>query len=397
MRRAYVLITGAHYRAAVGKIALALLAIPLGAASLTVAAPPRVARSCGTIADFAPAWSPNGRSVAFTRLRAHGAVSGVFAISADGTGLHRISPVGDYAYDAVWSPTGNRIAYMTFDDAAVARVVVARADGAAARIVASFQDERDPPFTYLSWSPDGRSVLFADPHTGLVTADDAGVRLLVPGGTQPAWSPDGRRIAFVAVGGLSVANADGTRPQVIARGGFPAWSPDGTRITYTGQFETGIHVIRADGTGDRLVERKGALSQWVTSSMLVYADRAVRVADLRTSHVRTVSHDSSRFFGSENFGATAHGRTIAFTSAPTVGGSEIRLVGIDGRGERRLTYHCALAEEGAGGRVYGTWLGDVVLARNHLRDRVFCGAGRDIAYVDRRDRVARDCELVRGG
>jgi hypothetical protein len=38
----------------------------------------------------------------------------------------------------------------------------------------------------------------------------------------------------------------------------------------------------------------------------------------------------------------------------------------------------------------------VIHARgDRARDRVSCGRGRDVAYVDRLDRVARDCEVVR--
>ena len=383
------------------KVAVVLLAASLGAVSMHVAPSPRTARSCARVSDGAPTWSPNGKQLAFVRVRASGAGSSVFMIRADGRNTRQIGLPGTYAYEPVWSPNGTSIAYVTFDDAAVVRVVVAPRThfGAQPHVVAEFQDERDPPFIYLSWAPDNSSVLFADPHAGVVVAGAArrgSPRLLVSGATQPALSPDGRHLAFVAANGeLTVADADGTNPHAIARGSFPAWSPDGTRLTYTSLG--GVHVIRSDGTGDRLVYRNGRLPRWLSNTSLVDSNGSVRVIDLRSGRVRTVSHDASRFFGSDDIEATGSGRTIAFTSIPRMGGSEIRFVGADGRGERRLTYHCALVDEGAGGRIYGTWLGDVVLARNNLRDRVFCGPGRDVAYVDRRDRVARDCERVRRG
>jgi hypothetical protein len=37
---------------------------------------------------------------------------------------------------------------------------------------------------------------------------------------------------------------------------------------------------------------------------------------------------------------------------------------------------------------------DAVNTRGGGRDRVRCGPGRDTALVDRRDRVARDCERL---
>lgn len=374
----------------------------MSVASTQVAESPGTARSCARVSDSAPAWSPDGKQLAFVRARASGAGSGVFVIDADGRSTRQLSPPGTYSYEPVWSPDGTSLAYATFDDLAVVRIVVAGSHlGAQPHVVAEFQDERDPPFTYLSWAPDSRSVLFADPHVGVIAAAAARRgerRVLIAGGTQPAWSPDRRHIAFVAPNGqLMVADADGASPHAIARGAFPAWSQDSTRITYTSPSGAGVHVIRIDGTGDRLVDRNGRLGRWLSNTSLVDSNGSVRVVDLRTGIVRTVSHDGSRLFGSDDSAATASGHRIAFTSTPNVGGSEIRFVGVDGRKERRLTYHCALVDEGAGGRVYGTWLADVVLARNKLRDRVFCGPGRDVAYVDHRDRVARDCERVRRG
>lgn len=48
-------------------------------------------------------------------------------------------------------------------------------------------------------------------------------------------------------------------------------------------------------------------------------------------------------------------------------------------------------------RVTGGRGNDVIDVRGGGRDRVRCGPGDDTVYVDRRDRVARDCENVKGG
>jgi Ca2+-binding RTX toxin-like protein len=38
---------------------------------------------------------------------------------------------------------------------------------------------------------------------------------------------------------------------------------------------------------------------------------------------------------------------------------------------------------------------DVIKARDHVRrERIGCGAGRDVVYADKRDVVARNCERV---
>ncbi len=168
-----------------------LLCVSASVAALAVAAPlrakPALTTACGEISDYAPAWSPDGRFLAFTRVRGSGAGSGVFRIGLDGRHQRRISAAGDYAYGAVWSPDGRRIAYATFDLAAVVRIVVARADGTAAHVVATFQGEREPPATFLSWSPDGAWVAYVDSAGDLVAADSGGggvQRLIAHGATQ---------------------------------------------------------------------------------------------------------------------------------------------------------------------------------------------------------------------
>jgi Tol biopolymer transport system component len=386
-----------------------IASVMLGWAAFGVAAPLRshaVARSCARSSDYDPAWSPNGRMIAFTRLHAGGAVSEVHVVGVDGGGERRINPTHDYAYGGVWSPEGRRIAYSSFDLAAVVRIIVADANGSAPHVVGSFQDEREPPPTYLAWSRDGRTVAYVDSSGNLMAADAAGrttPRLLVHGATQPAWSPDGRQLAYAAQDGITIADADGSNARVLATGAYPEWSPDGRRIAYFAVTGTGVHVVDADGSADRLVDPRGSFPVWqpggralvdATPSGRAYG--AVRLIDLRGPRAHALSHDGSRLYGADDSVPTPSpkGTAIAFVSTPPFGGSEIRLVRPNGRGERRLTYHCVIPDESTGGRLYGTWLDDVVLARNHLRDTVSCGPGRDVAFVDRRDLV-RDCETVR--
>jgi Tol biopolymer transport system component len=391
------------------KCVVGVAAVILGCAAAAVAAPSRshvVTRSCGRISDYDPAWSPSGQEIAFTRLRASGARSEIDVVDADGRRERRISATSDYAYGAAWSPDGSRIAYSTFDLAAVVRIVVANARGSGAHVVATFQDEREPPATYLAWARDGRRVAYVDAAGALMAADAQGrtpPHVLAPGATQPAWSPYGRRIAYVTPDGIAIADADGSSPRMLARGAYPAWSPDGRRVAYVGVAGTGVHVVGSDGSADRLVDSHGTSARWQADGRTLVdatpSDRAhgaVRLVDLRTHRVHTLTHDASRSFGSDDAAPTGSrtGVAIAFVSTPRLGGSEIRLVRADGRLERRLTYHCVVPDENTGGRIYGTWLADVVLARNHLRDTVFCGPGRDVALVDHGDR-ARGCERVR--
>ena len=80
-------------------------------------------------------------------------------------------------------------------------------------------------FGYMTWSPDGSTLLFAHPECGGPTcvggiatarlADKVITNVTTDGGNSPAWSPDGRRIAFARDFGASdpgiyVMDADGS-------------------------------------------------------------------------------------------------------------------------------------------------------------------------------------------
>ncbi len=316
-------------------VVLAVVLVGVAAAFASpLPARPALAVSCGQIADSGVVWAPSGRVVAFTRVRGSGAISQVFRIRVDGTGVRLLSRPGEYAYGVAWSPDGSQIAYTTFDLAAVVRIVVARSDGTKPRVLAAFQGRREPPTTFLSWSPDGKELAYVDwsGELNAVQVEGGGTRVIAPGATQPAWSPDGRRIAYVAVDGIRIAEASGADPHLIANGAFPAWSPDGRRLAYQSPSGVGVHLINADGSGDQMIDPRGSFPSWPLNGRRL-ADvtestgrtrAALQVVELQGRRVRVVSHDSSQRFGTDDFGASfsPDGNTIAFISASPTGVSD---------------------------------------------------------------------------
>ena len=398
---------------------MSTIAAASAAATVAVAAParsyPALSTSCGVISDQDPVWEPQGRFIGFTRVSGSGSASEVFRIGLDGRRLRRLSRPGEYAYELRWSPDGTRIAYATFDLAAFVRIVVARADGSGARVVAGFQFEREPPTTFLSWSPDASRLVFDDWTRGIEVVDvgSGEERTITRSGTQPSWSPDGRRLVYADEGGVTVAAVDGSDAHVIAPGGaFPAWSPDGAWIAYASRTGAGVHIVAANGGGDRLLDPRGTMPVWSPGGRRLLdvtdpsarARPALHMIDVARGRVRAITHDGSKRFGADDFAPSfaPKRKLIAFSSAslsgvPTLGGSEIRFVRPDGRAERRLTYHCGAVDDGLGTRMVGTWLDDVMLARNGHRDTIVCGPGDDVVVADRRDRAAHDCESVQRG
>jgi TolB protein len=100
----------------------------------------------------APAWSPDGRSIAFISNR-----TGSDQLFIDGGSQKRLTSTG-FNYDPVWSPDGRRIAFVSNRDTAE-QIYVMNADGSQqTRLIAG---ERGLDEAGAAWSPDGRRIAYA--------------------------------------------------------------------------------------------------------------------------------------------------------------------------------------------------------------------------------------------
>ncbi|MBA2361178.1 MAG: PD40 domain-containing protein [Actinobacteria bacterium] len=95
----------------------------------------------------APAWSPDGRRLAYLAV-------GVFVANADGTASWEIAPIADSAFGLRWSPDGQRIAWR--EAAAIKSVATDGSSPALMTIRISPCDRLAPGSAGLAWSRDGR-------------------------------------------------------------------------------------------------------------------------------------------------------------------------------------------------------------------------------------------------
>ena len=301
-----------------------------------------------------PAWSPDGRRLAFFRVRGH---LGLMTIRRDGSGVRQLVD-GAHSYGGeppAWSADGDRIAYPSQHD----QLSVVRSDGRGAHPVANLESSLRGSY---SWSPNGRRLAYVGiARAGATVQHDIYTVSFMGGGARrltrtpdedfaPQWSPDGRRIAFWSESGITrVVRADGSAPaRRVTRGTSPSWSPDSSKLAVVRGYS--MWVVRADGRQPRRVGRGTASASivdaravWTPDARRIFFSRQVIVPDELTivsangGPRRRLTHNRI----SELEPAwSPNGRMLAFTGVLDEEGAyeqEIYVVRADGRGMRRLT------------------------------------------------------------
>jgi TolB protein len=189
-----------------------------------------------------PAWSPNGRLIAFASRR--DGPSHIFVMRADGTHVRQLTHGKSDDDGPVWAPDQRRIAFSR--DRGLF-IVESDGFGPARRLARDVGEAAN-----AAWSPDGKLIAydyrrpgFGTREIGVIGVDGRHARLVTrlrAVSTLPSWSPDGRRIAFQS-------NLHGGHFEIysIGRGGRglrretrsaidtidPAWSPYGKEIAFS--------------------------------------------------------------------------------------------------------------------------------------------------------------------
>jgi dipeptidyl aminopeptidase/acylaminoacyl peptidase len=234
--------------------------------------------------DSSPAWSPDGKTLAF--LSSRDGNSQVYLLSMDGGEAKKLTTLSTGADLFQWAPDGKSIAFASAvyvdckDDACNSK---RDEEKEKSKVKARIYDHL--LFRHWDhWSDGKRSHLFVLPADGSAPARD-----LTPGADYDippdqrgevydfAFSPDGKEIGYTAVpdkmeaistnGELFLVPTAGGEPKKITTNpgfdGNPVYSPDGQHIAYHAQLTAGYE---ADRWRVMLYDRKSGKSESISDA-----------------------------------------------------------------------------------------------------------------------------------
>jgi TolB protein len=190
-----------------------------------------------------PAWSPDGKRVAFASTRdKHSTSDGpeIYIANSNGTNMSRLLPRSTATgidTSPVWNPATGRELVFVSDRSGSQQLYRINDDGTNLRRIIDEGGDAENP----SWAPTGSFLAFAWKKSGnsrfdiylhdLVTGKNTQLTQNTSDNEKPTWSPDGKHIAFESnrTGTLQIYSmlANGSKLQQLTHNGSnkaPAWS-----------------------------------------------------------------------------------------------------------------------------------------------------------------------------
>ncbi len=270
----------------------------------------------GTTGDYYPAFSPDGKQLAFARANSFSATD-LYVLPLSGNKEpRRLTFDGLTIVGLTWTPDSREIIFSSRLGGSTNSLWRIKATGGVPARISTVAEDVSSPAMVANPNRLAYTRTLDDMNIWSMTLDASGhatsqAPLITSTfrDSDPDYSPDGRKIAFVSgrAGGFGIwiSNSDGSDPRLLFDGGpyvtgSPRWSPDGRWIAFDS---------RANQSANR-----GSPNIWVISAEGGQLRRLT--ADLAGSVAPSWSHD-----GRWIYFASARSRELEIWKMPAGGGS----------------------------------------------------------------------------
>jgi TolB protein len=214
--------------------------------------------------NILPAWSPDGRSLAYVSYRQ--GVPDVFVAAIFKGRSANLTGGKGQSFAPAWSPDGSKVAYAS-NRTGNMEIWVANADGSGARALTQSRASDTAP----CWSPTGQEIAFTSdrggtPQIWVMDSEGLNLRRLTHVGSYndaAAWNPSKQysEIAYTSRlegAGFEIAVIDLSTSQVRqvtqGRGSceYPTWAPNGRHLAFTCDRAGTWQITVADRLGGQV-------------------------------------------------------------------------------------------------------------------------------------------------
>ncbi|BBD98225.1 amidohydrolase [Sphingobium amiense] len=280
--------------------------------------------------DADPAWSPDGKQIAYTSDKGGGLPQLWVRDLASGKD-RKLTDIDTQPLGAAWSPDGKRIAYIDVDGRwGVAGVcIIDVATGAITRLQGSLGQPGSP-----SWSADGKYVAISLSYkysnsfregtnqVYVIPADgkgepfwqipEANMSMDTRGGGGPTWSPDGTKMAAIYEGLLKIwpVDPDG-KPMGPPRSYsseiayFPTWTADSKTILYQSADKLKTVDLETGKVTDIPLDLTYRLAK-PTGSTIVHVSNLVDSVRDETQHDKDIVIEGNRIVAVQDHDPALH-------------------------------------------------------------------------------------------